>query len=1372
MNRSAYGIAISLLIITSMLSGVLIIFNEATKAADAAPTRADDPIIINSQTDFDAMVVSEGWPGTGVPTDPYIISGYTIEANGGYAGIFIGNVSYHFVLRDIDVSRVAYSHKPYRIGAGMHLHNVQNVWIDNCNVKKNEIGVYILTDDGEFNITGCNISENNRGGVLGYASDELDLWMFSNELWANDDSGLSWNGGGGVRLHGLDETKTVLRLHAQDNVFDQYGNDGGTVRVGWNDFNITARESYVTLVGNSFSTPLTEDSIRINAKDKIDIDARGNTFETTGIRHVEIGYGLLSAVDEAEWPNVLCDRVYVYFWNNNLHDGLAAQFAVLAEHDIYAELIGNDFDNSNSDGTVRIGWASQFFDHTTPNVEAVIIDNTFTDVKGGAIHTQASEILEVNISKNIITSNNDPGTRATIEVYGKMDCSVDAIIMNNTITDVEGVGINVYSDTDSSFANITGNIVTDVELPTYSSRSWADPEWVDDAYGIWIENNVNSIIKDNIIMDTQYSGISVQRSKGVIVEGNEVGLIEYDTPDSPYFGSAIDLVNTNDSKVIDNHAHNAASGVNIVSNSNRNLVSGNLVNKTYFGMAAQVGSEDNIFEKNTIIDNSALGILAFEADKNTFRENFMNNTRSNGIAAYRSDETTIRNNTITVSEGEGILLFYSESGRIVWNRIDDCREGIDLAYSNRTLVGSNQVWNSLNGGIMVENSHNNTVMWNLVRDTEEYGMVFTDSRDCIITENSLMYNNGSGVGIDESLIQAYDNTLDNSWDGNYWSDMRGPDANGDKVVDISYPLHGGPAVDSQGLVFTPIVKPPEGVKAVPGNSEINLKWEHSHSEVGEITMRYWIYREASTRAFTLVANVPGTQNEWKDETVENGLAYSYYLVTDSDAGRTDRSATSSAVPDNVPPEVNFTSPSNNSIFGSDLVALSWVGSDDNSGIDFYRLKLDETVTLNVGNVETYELLEIPDGEHTLVLTAFDAAGNSAFDTLTFTTDSKGPLLGFISPVNGSYVNSSDLKITWNGSDETTGIKDYSIRIDGGTWNTVTDMNFTFTGVKDGSHFIELKGYDLVNNEADINMTIFVDTVAPGIDLRSPQGTDVPRNTRVQVNFTEAMDNTTVKISIDGVQGPLSQNGTRFIYSLSSLLEYRTYYTVSVEGTDLAGNWLYDSWEFRTRSNWGTLNGIVMDENGDPIEGVVVIGTDGGSGESDESGEFSFEIPPGMSQISFSHQMYFAKVVNVTVSEFGELSENFTLTLKDYFTITGRLVSGNGTPIVEAEVFIDGELLAKTNSTGYFNVEKVSVGQHKLVIKADGYKDIKRDIEGDPGDVLDFGTEIMDVKEDREPFPYWIIFLIIIVLLLLAAIAYIIYVKATGFEEMKWDDMEE
>jgi hypothetical protein len=375
-------------------------------------------------------------------------------------------------------------------------------------------------------------------------------------------------------------------------------------------------------------------------------------------------------------------------------------------------------------------------------------------------------------------------------------------------------------------------------------------------------------------------------------------------------------------------------------------------------------------------------------------------------------------------------------------------------------------------------------------------------------------------------------------------------------------------------------------------------------------------------------------------------------------------------------------------------------------------------------------------------------------------------------VNGSYVNSSEVEVTWNGSDETTGIKEFSVRIDRGTWIDTTDMNFTFTGVHDGPHFIELKGIDLVSNEAVINMTIFVDSVAPDVNLRSPTGTDVPRNTRVRVNFTEAMDNATVSIAVDGVEGTLAQNGTLFTYSLASLLEYRTYYTVFVEGTDLAGNWFRDSWEFRTRSNWGTLIGKVVDEDGDPIQGVIVMGADGETDESDADGEFSFEIPPGTSQISFSHQMYFVKIYNVSVAEFGEISENFTLTLKDYFTIKGRLVSKNQTPIIEAEIFVDGELMAKTNSSGYFIVEKISLGEHKLVIKAEGYKDIKRNIEGGPGEIWDLGTETMDVEEDKEPFPYWTILVIILVLILLAAIAYIIYIKATGFEEMKWEDIEE
>jgi hypothetical protein len=82
------------------------------------------------------------------------------------------------------------------------------------------------------------------------------------------------------------------------------------------------------------------------------------------------------------------------------------------------------------------------------------------------------------------------------------------------------------------------------------------------------------------------------------------------------------------------------------------------------------------------------------------------------------------------------------------------------------------------------------------------------------------------------------------------------------------------------------------------------------------------------------------------------------------------------------------------------ITVEWSMSDDTSGMAYSVLVLDGGTPMTIGSAiapepsgpaTSYVLEGIDEGQHSLVLTVYDYAGNNASDTYTFTVDLEGPI---------------------------------------------------------------------------------------------------------------------------------------------------------------------------------------------------------------------------------------------------------------------------------------------------------------------------------------------------------------------------------------------
>jgi len=91
-----------------------------------------DPVRIDGNEDFAEKAEENGWPGDGSEDDPYVIEGYEIDGGGYRYGIYIGNVTDHFFVRECYVYNVEGFPDPpdtipsYLGPASIYLFNSQN----------------------------------------------------------------------------------------------------------------------------------------------------------------------------------------------------------------------------------------------------------------------------------------------------------------------------------------------------------------------------------------------------------------------------------------------------------------------------------------------------------------------------------------------------------------------------------------------------------------------------------------------------------------------------------------------------------------------------------------------------------------------------------------------------------------------------------------------------------------------------------------------------------------------------------------------------------------------------------------------------------------------------------------------------------------------------------------------------------------------------------------------------------------------------------------------------------------------------------------------------------------------------------------------
>jgi len=190
-------------------------------------------------------------------------------------------------------------------------------------------------------------------------------------------------------------------------------------------------------------------------------------------------------------------------------------------------------------------------------------------------------------------------------------------------------------------------------------------------------------------------------------------------------------------------------------------------------------TENSTITQNTITNNG-LGIFFYGSSRNNISANYIAHNEGNGIS-IRGGGNNLFGNTIINNGANGVLLYFSNYNTIRGNNITENNCGIDIYGSYYNSMSGNSVTNNSMAGLWFFGSHYNYLLGNNITDNEE-SMHF--EMQCL--GNTIYHNNF----VNNELQFFADIDSVNFWDngtvGNYWSDYKGTDWDGDGIGDTPY----------------------------------------------------------------------------------------------------------------------------------------------------------------------------------------------------------------------------------------------------------------------------------------------------------------------------------------------------------------------------------------------------------------------------------------------------------------------------------------------------------------------------------------------------------------------------------------------------------
>lgn len=221
---------------------------------------------------------------------------------------------------------------------------------------------------------------------------------------------------------------------------------------------------------------------------------------------------------------------------------------------------------------------------------------------------------------------------------------------------------------------------------------------------------------------------------------------------------------------------------------------------------------------------------------------------------------------------------------------------------------------------------------------------------------------------------------------------------------------------------------------------------------------------------------PSPTKTWTLTPIE-GTKTIYYQIKDS-AGLVSVTYSDTIILDTTPPTGSIAINDGATYTTTTAVTLNLSATDATSGVAEMRFSNNNITHTEWQTYATSKPWTLQEGDRakTVYVQFRDQAGLISTYSYTIVLDTHQPTMVITSPSTSYEIKSSTITVTWTGSDQTSGISRYEIRLDGGSWiNAGTNTTHTFTELDDGSHTIEVKASDNVGLTRQDSVDFIVNT---------------------------------------------------------------------------------------------------------------------------------------------------------------------------------------------------------------------------------------------------------------------------------------------------------
>lgn len=735
-----------------------------------------DPIGINGDANLFETATREGWPGNGTEGNPFIIEGYEIDASNRTA-IWIRSTSLFFVIRDCkirDTSDYYGSIVLWEVSDGA----INDCVFENCTTTLSlhkSLGITITnnTMDGGLRIYGYHPEYWNTHNID--ATNKID--GRSIYYWNNRNEGTIPPDAGQVILANctniIVENQNFNQLFTGIQIVHSSNN---TIRYN----NISNNQENGVTLQNSHDNKIQENIISNYELSGIDLtNSHRNIITGNNISNGRYGISILQSINISCMENTMTETGIVIsgdkleYWNTHHID---------TSNTIDGKPV---FYWKNKNNNVVPTDAAQVF---LANCTNIVVENL--DLLESSIGIEMAFCSNNTILNNNVKSNIGPG-------IALMHSNENRIENNNVTNNFDGISL-WYSNENEFTSNMISDNQNGFRLFDSNRNLIENNDIFSNHWSINLDNSSENILNGNIIyLNIIAINCKRQSNRNKIIDNeilqNEDG-INIENSDE------FTITDNNISSIIlpyDRDYDEGSIGIHAENSHNHTVLSNNIMNNSigiYFRE-----SNSNLIEHNYLANNNVSGIIIGISNGNIISDNKISSNNDYGISLFRCSECEISNNTAENNNDYGIRFSHVERSIIFNNTVSNNVGGLSLSNSNENRINNNYLSLNNGSGIYFFNCTENEIIDNYVFSNSD-GLYIRSSSENTFHHNEII-DNSNQVFLSQSRDNLWD---DGNGEGNYWSDYKGIDEDGDGVGDTGLPhqnVDDFPLTDNKSIIF-------------------------------------------------------------------------------------------------------------------------------------------------------------------------------------------------------------------------------------------------------------------------------------------------------------------------------------------------------------------------------------------------------------------------------------------------------------------------------------------------------------------------------------------------------------------------------------------